>query len=144
MTEAPMTETSATRIQAPIDDIVGMEQYNTLGRRIAVIYLPLAVFLFVLLFPFYWMAITAIKPDHQLTNYSEYSPFWVVGPTLEHIKYLVLRGDQRAVLEDAHLAGMALHVEDALSRRVGDAVEIAADRDHASRLTRRSMVSTAL
>jgi len=44
----------------------------------------------VLLFPFYWMTVTAIKPDHQLTNYTDYSPFWVVGPTLEHIKYLFL------------------------------------------------------
>ena len=42
-----------------------------------------------------------------------------------------MRGDQRAVLEDAHLAGMVLHVEDALSGSVGHAVEIAADRDHA-------------
>ena len=67
-----------------------MEQFNSLPRRIFVVYLPLAVFVFVLLFPFYWMAITAVKPDHQLTNYTEYSPFWVVGPTLEHIKYLFL------------------------------------------------------
>ena len=73
---------------AASDDIVGMEQFNSLQRRIFIVYLPLAVFVFVLLFPFYWMAITAIKPDNQLTNYEEYSPFWVVGPTLEHIKYL--------------------------------------------------------
>src|SRR5690606_16665372 len=66
------------------DDVVGMEQYDTPLRRIVVIYLPLAVFIFVLLFPFYWMAITAVKPNHQLTNYNDYSPFWVVGPTLEH------------------------------------------------------------
>ncbi|WP_224008057.1 carbohydrate ABC transporter permease [Aureimonas sp. SA4125] len=66
-----------------------MSQYNTLPRRILVIYLPLAMFCFVLLFPFYWMAITAVKPNDQLTNYSEYSPFWVVRPTLDHIKYLL-------------------------------------------------------
>ncbi|BDA86419.1 sugar ABC transporter permease [Aureimonas sp. SA4125] len=71
------------------DDVVGMSQYNTLPRRILVIYLPLAMFCFVLLFPFYWMAITAVKPNDQLTNYSEYSPFWVVRPTLDHIKYLL-------------------------------------------------------
>ena len=71
------------------DDSEGMEQFNTLARRILVIYLPLAVFVFVLIFPFYWMAVTAIKPDNQLTNYDEYSPFWVVGPTLEHIRYLL-------------------------------------------------------
>ncbi|MCO6387390.1 ABC transporter permease subunit [Aliihoeflea sp. 40Bstr573] len=71
------------------DDIVGMDQYDTLLRRIVVVYLPLLVFVFVLLFPFYWMAVTAVKPNHQLTNYTDYSPFWVVGPTLEHIKYLL-------------------------------------------------------
>ncbi|MBR7560489.1 hypothetical protein KC218_28480, partial [Mycobacterium tuberculosis] len=43
----------------------------------------------VLLFPFYWMAITAVKPNSQLTDYNNYSPFWVVGPTLDHIKYLL-------------------------------------------------------
>ena len=71
------------------DDSEGMEQFNTLPRRILVVYLPLAVFVFVLLFPFYWMAITAVKPNHQLTNYQDYSPFWVVGPTLQHIRYLL-------------------------------------------------------
>ena len=70
------------------DDVQGMTYLNRLPRRIVMVYLPLACFVFVLLFPFYWMAITAIKPDHQLTNYEEYSPFWVVGPTLEHIRYL--------------------------------------------------------
>ena len=56
---------------------------------IVTIYLPLAVFVFVLLFPFYWMAITAVKPNEQMTDYNNYSPFWVVGPTLEHIRYLL-------------------------------------------------------
>src|SRR5690606_1228282 len=37
----------------------------------------------------YWMTVTAIKPNHQLTDYSNYSPFLVVGATLEHIKYLL-------------------------------------------------------
>ncbi|KQT47544.1 sugar ABC transporter permease [Aureimonas sp. Leaf454] len=71
------------------DDIVGMSHHDSKLRRILVIWLPLAVFMFVLLFPFYWMAITAVKPNEQLTNYSTYSPFWVVGPTLDHIKYLL-------------------------------------------------------
>jgi multiple sugar transport system permease protein len=71
------------------DDIVGMSHHDSKLRRILVIWLPLAVFMFVLLFPFYWMAITAVKPNDQLTNYSTYSPFWVVGPTLDHIKYLL-------------------------------------------------------
>jgi multiple sugar transport system permease protein len=71
------------------DDAEGMSYLNRLPRRIVVLYLPLAVFVFVLLFPFYWMAITAVKPNSQLTDYSNYSPFWVVGPTLDHIRYLL-------------------------------------------------------
>lgn len=71
------------------DDAQGMSYLNRLPRRIVVLYLPLAVFIIVLLFPFYWMAITAVKPNSQLTDYNNYSPFWVVGPTLDHIKYLL-------------------------------------------------------
>jgi len=71
------------------DDAEGMSYLTRLPRRIVTVYLPLAVFVFVLIFPFYWMAITAVKPNHQLTNYEQYSPFWVVEPTLDHIKYLL-------------------------------------------------------
>ncbi len=71
------------------DETVGMGYLDSLPRRIFVLYLPMAVFVFVLLFPFYWMAITAVKPNHQLTDYANYSPLWVVEPTLEHIKYLL-------------------------------------------------------
>lgn len=85
-----MTDQASTA-QPAQDDIVGMRQYDTLMRRFVVVYLPLALFVFVLLFPFYWMAVTAVKPNHQLTNYRDYSPFWVVGPTLEHIHYLLFR-----------------------------------------------------
>ena len=42
-----------------------------------------------------------------------------------------VNGEESAVLEDADLARMALHLDDALSRGVGHAVEVAADRDHA-------------
>ena len=58
-------------------------------RRLVTLYLPLAIFVIVLLFPFYWMTITALKPDNQLTDYDHYSPFWVVKPTLDHIRYLL-------------------------------------------------------
>ena len=75
--------------KATEDNSAPLEQFETLPRRILVVYLPLAVFVFVLLFPFYWMAITAVKPDNQLTDYQNYSPFWVVGPTLEHMRYLL-------------------------------------------------------
>lgn len=71
------------------DHAVGLERFETLPRRILTVWLPLFVFVFVLLFPFYWMAITAVKPDNQLTDYANHSPFWVVGPTLDHMRYLL-------------------------------------------------------
>ena len=71
------------------DDSQGMSYLNRLPRRVVTIYIPMALFVFVLLFPFYWMAITAVKPNAQLTDYDNFSPFWVVGPTLAHIKYLL-------------------------------------------------------
>jgi multiple sugar transport system permease protein len=67
----------------------GMRYLDSPMRRLFTVYLPLAIFVFVLLFPFYWMGITAFKPNHQLTDYKNYSPFWVWDPTLEHIKYLL-------------------------------------------------------
>mgnify|MGYP006186647805 CR=1 FL=1 len=42
-------------------DMVGMDYLESTPRKLVTVYLPLAVFLFVLLFPFYWMALTAIK-----------------------------------------------------------------------------------
>ncbi|MFG1352021.1 carbohydrate ABC transporter permease [Xanthobacter autotrophicus] len=71
------------------DNSTGMSYLDSLPRRLVTVILPLLVFVFVLLFPFYWMAITAIKPNYQLTDYNNYSPLWVVEPTLEHIKYLL-------------------------------------------------------
>ena len=47
-----------------------------------------AVFLFVLLFPFYWMAITTFKPNEELLS-REGNPFWVNNPTLAHVKKLL-------------------------------------------------------
>ena len=55
------------------------------------IYLPLALFVIVLLFPFYWMAITAIKPDYEMYDYAKYSPFWVHSPTLANIDKLLFQ-----------------------------------------------------
>lgn len=69
----------------------GMGYLQSVPRRVVTIYLPLLIFVIVLLFPFYWMAITAVKPNEQMTNFNDYSPFWVVSPTLEHIKYLLFQ-----------------------------------------------------
>jgi multiple sugar transport system permease protein len=69
----------------------GMGYLQSVPRRVVTIYLPLLIFVIVLLFPFYWMAITAVKPNEQMTNFNDYSPFWVVSPTLEHINYLLFQ-----------------------------------------------------
>jgi multiple sugar transport system permease protein len=69
-------------------DAQGMHYLVSLPRRIVTIYVPLGAFLFVLLFPFYWMAITAVKPDAELLS-REGNPFWVIKPTLAHIKKLL-------------------------------------------------------
>jgi multiple sugar transport system permease protein len=55
------------------------------------IYLPLMIFVFVLLFPFYWMAVTALKPNHEMTDFNNYSPFWPSSPTFDHIHYLLFQ-----------------------------------------------------
>jgi multiple sugar transport system permease protein len=82
---------SQTSAPAPVlqDDAEGMSYLSNLPRRVVTLYLPLAVFVFVLLFPFYWMAITSVKPNDQLTDYANFSPLWVATPTLQHIKYLL-------------------------------------------------------
>jgi multiple sugar transport system permease protein len=67
----------------------GMNYLQSLPRRVVTVYIPLLIFVVVLLFPFYWMTITALKPNSEMTNYDEFSPFWVVNPTLQHIKYLL-------------------------------------------------------
>ncbi len=59
------------------------------ARRMVTIYLPLACFAIVLLFPFYWMTITAFKPDYEMYDYKKYNPFWVHSPTLANIKKLL-------------------------------------------------------
>ena len=69
-------------------DAVGMSYLDSAPRKWWTVYLPLGVFVFVLLFPFYWMAITAIKPDNELMS-RQGNPFWVVAPTLSHIRKLL-------------------------------------------------------
>jgi multiple sugar transport system permease protein len=53
-----------------------------LGRTLR-LYLPLAFFLIAMLFPFYWMAITSIKPNRELYS-QRVMPLVVHQPTLQH------------------------------------------------------------
>jgi multiple sugar transport system permease protein len=71
------------------DESEGMSYLESLPRRVVTLYLPLFVILIVLLFPFYWMALTSIKPDEQLIDMNKYNPFWVVHPTFKHISKLL-------------------------------------------------------
>ena len=69
-------------------DTAGMTFLESTPRKLANAYLPLGAFLFVLLFPFYWMAITAFKPNNELLS-RDGNPFWVNSPTLDHVKKLL-------------------------------------------------------
>ena len=69
-------------------DTVGMSFLDTLPRKVVTVYLPLLVFLIVLLFPFYWMAITSVKPEAELLS-RDGNPFWVITPTLSHFHKLL-------------------------------------------------------
>jgi multiple sugar transport system permease protein len=65
---------------------------GALWRRWAFFYVPLTAFIVALLFPFYWMIVTTVRPDSELYrpwNAPNYAPFWTTHPTLEHIRDLL-------------------------------------------------------
>lgn len=70
------------------DSSQGMDFLQSLPRRWVVTYIPLGLFVFILLFPFYWMVITTFKPNEELLSQSG-NPFWVIKPTLAHIEKLL-------------------------------------------------------
>jgi len=54
-------------------------------------YIPLTLFVVGTLFPFYWMLITAFRPDAELYRpwrAVNNTPFWTLHPTFEHFVYL--------------------------------------------------------
>jgi multiple sugar transport system permease protein len=87
MTDSVLPSKVPTSAQS--DDSEGMSFLESLPRRVVTLYLPLFVILVVLLFPFYWMALTSIKPDEQLIDMDKFNPFWVVHPTFKHISKLL-------------------------------------------------------
>jgi multiple sugar transport system permease protein len=80
---------SKVPVSTQSDESDGMSYLESLPRRVVTLYLPLFVILIVLLFPFYWMALTSIKPDEQLIDMNKFNPFWVVHPTFKHISKLL-------------------------------------------------------
>jgi multiple sugar transport system permease protein len=75
------------------DESVGMSYLSTLPQRLVTLYLPLSIIMIVLLFPFYWMTMTAIKPKEHLLDLNTHNPFWTLSPTLEHIEALLFKTD---------------------------------------------------
>ena len=69
----------------------GTDYLTTLHQRFIYVYLPVALFLFILLFPFYWMALTSIKPEAELLELDQTNPWWVVNPTLAHFERLLFK-----------------------------------------------------
>ena len=72
------------------DDSQGMSYLDTVRSRWVTVFIPLGIFVFVLLFPFYWMVITSVKPNNELLS-RDGNPFWVIQPTLEHFHKLLFK-----------------------------------------------------
>jgi multiple sugar transport system permease protein len=85
-------DAAASATVAKGHDSQGMDYLQSLPRRWVTVYIPLAVFVVVLLFPFYWMAITSVKPNDELLARTG-NPFWVVNPTLAHFHKLLFETD---------------------------------------------------
>jgi len=75
------------------EDAPAVMSWDSAPRRMVTVYLPLAVFVIVLLFPFYWMTITALKPNNELYDYKDFNPLWVSSPTLQNIRKLLFETD---------------------------------------------------
>ncbi|MDJ0956681.1 MAG: carbohydrate ABC transporter permease [Arenicellales bacterium] len=84
-----MTErVSDTAVAAAVDDS-GTDYLQSIPRRVVTIYIPLAIFMFVLLAPFYFMGVVSFKSHDELYNYRGLQAFWIYEPTFEHIKHLL-------------------------------------------------------
>jgi multiple sugar transport system permease protein len=86
MTDAAAAEGKMTATVAPES-----MAWDSRARRVVLLYVPLACFVFILLFPFYWMTITSFKPNAELYDYKTYNPFWIAKPTLDHIYKLLFQ-----------------------------------------------------
>ncbi len=84
-----MTDAAMKPAAGAHDHSEGMSYLNTLPRMLVTVYTPLALILLVLLFPFYWMVITSVKPKQHLLDMTNHNPFWTLSPTFEHIHALL-------------------------------------------------------
>ena len=84
-----MTKNNSVSSVALEDHSGGMNYLVNLPRQTITVYIPLFLITTVLLFPFYWMTVTAIKPKAHLLDLDTHNPFWTWEPTLEHITALL-------------------------------------------------------
>ena len=84
-----MTKNNSVSSVALEDHSEGMNYLVNLPRQTITVYIPLFLITTVLLFPFYWMTVTAIKPKAHLLDLDTHNPFWTWEPTLEHITALL-------------------------------------------------------
>ena len=89
MSDAAVQKPTTTTHVLTADTQEGMTYLESFPRRLVTLWLPLGIIMFILLFPFYWMALTSVKPNAQLIDMNTYNPFWAVEPTLDHIKRLL-------------------------------------------------------
>ena len=87
----PRAVITAGSVEALADHSEGMSYLSTLPKRLVNVYLPLTVIVVVLLFPFYWMVMTAIKPKDQLLDLDKHNPYYTLSPTFDHIHDLLFK-----------------------------------------------------
>ena len=76
-----------------VQDEGGMDYLERLPRKVVTVYIPLAIIVFVLLFPFYWMGVSTFKTNEELHAYKGLQSLWVYEPTLENLRYLLWETD---------------------------------------------------
>lgn len=67
----------------------GMVSLDSIPRNVITVYIPLAIIVFVLLFPFYWMGVTTFKTHQELYSNRGLSALWIFEPTIQNIKHLL-------------------------------------------------------
>src|SRR5262245_15488423 len=107
MTEALKIKDVLNAPPALSDESEGMRYLERLPKKVVTVYMPLGIIILVLLFPFYWMTITAIKPKEHLLDLNTHNPFITWSPTLEHIHDLLFKTEYPTWLWNTMLVSVA-------------------------------------
>ena len=115
------------------DHSEGMSYLESLPRRLVTLYLPLSIIVVVLLFPFYWMALTAIKPDEQLIDLETVQPVLDLESDVQAHPQAAVRKLLSAVAVEHDVCGGRRHDPVDRRQRAGGLC------DRAAALSRRAM-----